>query len=313
MNSVPDLRVISRSSLRNSRGWKSGPAALHGLDEHRGEFVGVFAQDLQRLGRAVVEHQHVLRGVGHDARRRRHRAQLARAAHDDFIEDAVIRAGEQRDLAAAGHGARDAQATHDGFRAGVAQAGAIEAGEFADQLGHFARERVLRADLVTLVQLLAHRVEHEVRLPAEEAHAEAVERVDVFVAVEIPDVRALRTVDDDLVDDFLELRAEAIHHARIGQVRAMFGGVFLRLLRARDVAAHESAEARLLPLGQFAGRLGVDARDGAERLLHVVGFLAAVFFGGRGAGAAGALTTAAVAQARRAPAPWFRAAAPSAP
>ncbi len=140
---------------------------------------------------------------------------------------------------------------------------------------------MLRADFITLVQLLAHRVEHEVGLPAEEAHAEAVERIDVFVAVEVPDVRALRTVDDDLVDDFLELRTEAVDHARIGEVRPVLGGVLLRCLGARDVAAHESAEARLLSLGQFAGRLGVDAGDRAERLLHVVGFLAAVFFGRR--------------------------------
>ena len=86
--------------------------------------------------------------------------------------------------------------------------------------GDFAGERVLRADLVALVELLAHRLVHEVRLPAEQVHAEAVERVDVLVAVEVPDVRALRALDHDLVDDLLDQRTEAVDHARVGEVRA---------------------------------------------------------------------------------------------
>ncbi len=80
------------------------------------------------LRRAVVEHEHVLGRVRHDARRGRHGAQLLRAAHDHFVEDAVIGAGEERDVRAARDGARDTQGAHHRFGAGVAKTGAIEAG-----------------------------------------------------------------------------------------------------------------------------------------------------------------------------------------
>ena len=129
-------------------------------------------------------------------------------------------------------------------------AGAVEAGELADQLRDLAGERMLRADLVAQVELLLHRVEDEVRLPAEQVHAEAVERVDVLVAVEVPDVRALGALDHDLVDDLLEQRAEAVDHARIGHVRAVRCGVGLGLARARDVARDEGVEPRALALGR---------------------------------------------------------------
>src|SRR5690606_13399607 len=64
--------------------------ALHGLHQHRGDLVRALADDLHRLGRAVVEYQHVLGGVAQDARRRRHRAQLAGASHDHLVDDAVV-------------------------------------------------------------------------------------------------------------------------------------------------------------------------------------------------------------------------------
>jgi hypothetical protein len=135
---------------------------------------------------------------------------------------------------------------------------------------------VLRTDFVSLVHLRTHRVEHEIRLPAEQAHAEAIESVHVLVAIEVPDLRALRTFDHDLVDDFLELRPETVHHAGVREVRAMRHRVVLGFLRARDVPAHEGGETRLLTLREIGGGL-VDARDGAESLLHVVGLLARVF------------------------------------
>ena len=57
------------------------------------------------------------------------------------------------------------------------------------ELGHLAGKRVLRADVVAAVDLFAHRIENEVGLPAEHAHAEAAERVDVLCCVEIPHAR----------------------------------------------------------------------------------------------------------------------------
>src|SRR5690349_19687233 len=107
---------------------------------------------------------------------------------------------------------------------------------------------MLRADVVAGLELLLHGVEHEVRLPAEEAHAEAVERIDIFVAVDVPHLRALRTLDDDLVDDFLELRTEAVDDARVGEMFPVLHGVRLRLLCLLDVALHERIETRALAL-----------------------------------------------------------------
>ena len=71
-----------------------------------------------------------------------------RAAHDHLVEDAVVRAGEDRDRVAAGDGAGDAHRAHHRLGAGVAEGRAIEAGELADQLRHLGGQRVLRADLV---------------------------------------------------------------------------------------------------------------------------------------------------------------------
>ncbi len=72
-----------------------------------------------------------------------------------LVEDAVVRAGEDHDRAAAGDGARDAHRAHHRLGAGVAETRAIEAGELADELGDLAGERMLRADLVAEVELRA--------------------------------------------------------------------------------------------------------------------------------------------------------------
>ena len=79
--------------------------------------------------------------------------------------------------------------------------GAVEAGELADELGHLAGQRVLGADLVAGSSCSLDRLGHELGLPAEHVHAEAVEGVDVLVAVDVPDVRPLRALDHDLVDE----------------------------------------------------------------------------------------------------------------
>ena len=92
---------------------------------------------------------------------------------------------------------------------------------------------------MAFIELFLHRVVDEIRLPAEQIHAEPVQHVDVFIAVEVPHARPFRLVDDDLVADFLGLRPESVHHARIGKMRTMRFRVGLRRFGARDVAAHE--------------------------------------------------------------------------
>ena len=56
----------------------------------------------------------------------------------------------------------------------------------ADELRHFAGKRRLRADLDALVELRLDGLADEIRVVAEEDHAEAVGEVDVLVAVDVP-------------------------------------------------------------------------------------------------------------------------------
>src|SRR3546814_18093571 len=88
---------------------------------------------------------------------------------------------------------------------------------------------MLRTDLVAQLELLAYRIEYEARLPAEQAHAEAIERVDVLVSIQVPPMRALRSLDHDLVGHLLEHRLEAVDHAWVGHVPTVGLRVLLRL------------------------------------------------------------------------------------
>ena len=203
------------------------PPALHGLDQNRGEISGIGADELERLWRAVVEHANLAEHARQDSWRRRHSTVIAAGTHENLVEGAVVRAGEQNDGVATGDRAGDTHGRHHRLGAGVAQADAVEAGQFADQLRDFAGECMLRADLVTLVELRVKRLVDEIRSPPEQVHAEAVQHVNVFVAVDIPQPRPLAAVDHDLVGDFLGQRTETVDHARIGGVRAMRRGVRL--------------------------------------------------------------------------------------
>jgi hypothetical protein len=109
----------------------------------------------------------------------------------------------------------------------------------------------------------------EVGLPAEQAHAEPGQHVDVLVAVDVPQPGAARALDDDLVGQLLGQRAEPVDHARIGHAAAVLGGVLLRAPGPRVVALGQRVEPRALLRGQLVGDR-VDAGDRAERLLDVV-------------------------------------------
>src|SRR3982750_662053 len=103
-------------------------------------------------------------------------------------------------------GPREAARRHDRLGAGVAESGAIEAGQRADEVGDLAGQRMLRPDLVAGVELAAHGLLDELGLPSEQVHAEAVEDVHVLVAVEVPHLRAAAALDHDLVGDLLRER-----------------------------------------------------------------------------------------------------------
>ena len=72
-------------------------AALHRLDQHRGQFFGVGANPFQRLRRAVIEHGDVSHFFLRNSGRHRGRLRQARflmALHQHFIGLSVIGAGE---------------------------------------------------------------------------------------------------------------------------------------------------------------------------------------------------------------------------
>ena len=65
-------------------------------------------------------------------------------------------------------------------------------GQLADQCGDFAGERRLRTDLEPVLELLRDGLRDEVRSMPEHDRAEAVQDVDILVAVEVPEPGALR-------------------------------------------------------------------------------------------------------------------------
>ena len=121
--------------------------------------------------------------------------------------------------------------------------------DFTNQFRHFTGERMLRANVIALVHLVFDRIVYKLRLPAKHVHTKTIQHINVFVAIEIPHARALRARNYNLINDFFEHWSEAIHHARISQMRAMRDGVFLRELGARNIATHKLIEARTLALG----------------------------------------------------------------
>ena len=151
----------------------------------------------------------------------------ARAFHQHLIELAMIAAAEHHDFFPPGDGAGDAHRRHHRLGPGVAEGGALIAGQLANHLGDFAGQRRLRADREAVVELLADRLNDEIGRVAEEGLAIAVDEIDIFVAVDVPDPRTLRAGADDRIDHLLPFRAEARGRARIGEdltilLRALF-------------------------------------------------------------------------------------------
>src|SRR3546814_20562333 len=75
---------------------------------------------------------------------------------------------------------------------------------------------MLRTDLVAQLELLTYRIEYEARMPAEQAHAEAIERVNVLLSIQVPQMQALGSLDNDPVGHLLEHQLEASDPAWVG-------------------------------------------------------------------------------------------------
>ena len=238
-------------------------AALHGLDEHRREFVRVAADGVERRVAAVFEHEHIRDGrVGNP--RRDGRGGIAGArTHEHLVEDAVIRTGEDRDLVAPRDRARHADRRHHRLGTRVAEGRAVHAGQLAHERGDFTRERRGGADLDAAVELRLDRRDDEWRAMAEEDLAEAERDIDVFVPVDVPQFCAERAIHHERIDDLLERAAEAGDRARVGEVRAMLRGVTLRARGALAVARDQRIDVALLLRGDFRRGRRVDAAEWA--------------------------------------------------
>ena len=119
-----------------------GAAGHDGLDEDAGDVVAVALEDFEGLGVVVFEDEDAGLGKVGDAGSDGDGAQFTvsdEGPGEDFVEDAVIAAGEHGDDVAAGNGATGSDGGHEGFGAGVAEGDAFLAAEFADEVGDFAR------------------------------------------------------------------------------------------------------------------------------------------------------------------------------
>src|ERR1700676_1487958 len=198
---------------------------LNGFHKHGGEFIGVGANPFEGVGSAVVENYDVADAFSGDAGSDGQGARRAcgfHTFHKNFVKHTVIQDGKEDHLGAAGNGASHAKSGDYRFRTGIAEGHALITGHFAEHLGDFAGERRHRPDLEAFLELLCNGLFDEIRTMTEHDGAEAVENVDVFVAVDVPETRALGAIRKNGIDDFFPLRAETGNHPRIGEVLTVF-------------------------------------------------------------------------------------------
>ena len=126
-------------------------------------------------------------GVG-DPQRRHAGAGL----HQQRIDVAVIAAFELDGEIAAGEAARQAQRAHGRFGAGVHQPHHFHRGHgLRDQLGQFDFALGGRAEAGAGFEHLAQRVDHRRRAMAQQQRSPGADVIDVRVAVDVEDARAL--------------------------------------------------------------------------------------------------------------------------
>ena len=240
-------------------------AALHRFDQHGGDVAAVGLDPVEAPLLAVGQHGHVGDRPWRDAGRHRQgaRARAAARPHQRLVELAVIVVVEHHHALASGDRAGHAHCRHDGFGAGVAEGHALACGHVADKRGDFARERELRADREAVLDLGGKGVGDEVGRVPEHRLAEAVHQVDILVAVDVADLRALGSLGDDRIDELLPFTPEARRRARIGQHVAVALRARLGQRRACIDALGQSLDVVLLPR-----REGVAPAPGEARSRH---------------------------------------------
>src|SRR6185369_9333048 len=96
------------------------------------------------------------------------------------------------------------------------------------------------------IELSLQRGANELGIVPEENGTEAIDEIDVAIAVNVPEISAFGTLGCNRIEDFLPARAESRDRARVGQVLAMSLRQFLGFARALAVKLAEGIEIPLL-------------------------------------------------------------------
>src|SRR5882724_8109374 len=223
---------------------------LYRLNHYCCKIIRVLADPFQRIRCPILQDDDVCRLLARNSWRHRNRVRFAcflQSFHEHFVKHAVIVSSKEHDFVPARYGSRNAHRCRHCFRPGVAERRALISGKLANQLRRFTREQSLRPNLKPFMQLLFDCFLNKVRAMSQHDRSEAIQDVDVLVAVYIPETRTLGLVCDDRIDHLFPLRTEARHDTRVGQYTA----IFLRhLLRGRcflGIARSQISDVLFLP------------------------------------------------------------------
>ncbi len=168
--------------------------------------------EIECFVRAVFHYVRVVDSLKRNAGGRRQRPQLAVTVglmNEYLVEVAVIVTGKDHHLVATCEGARQPHSGLHRFGTGACETGPIHTRKLANHFCDFAYQWCLGADLKPAVQLFFHRFAHVSWRMAEEMRPEAVQQVDVFVAVHIPELRTQGSLDPDGIHHFFPATIEA--------------------------------------------------------------------------------------------------------
>ena len=126
------------------------------------------------------------------------RERAAAGLHEQRIDMAVVAALEFHDLVAPGKSAREPDRGHRRLGAAVDHADFFNRRHpRADQLGHLDLARIRDAEADAVFCGGGNRIEHDLRRMAENRRPPCADVVDEFVAIDIPDVRAVGALDEE--------------------------------------------------------------------------------------------------------------------
>ena len=162
----------------------------------------------------------------------------------------MVVTGEDHNLVATRHRAREAHRRVYSFRSGADKTRALIAREFTKEFRRLARERRLRSHLNAQVELVLQHPGDELRRVPEEARAESIEQINVLIVVDVPQLRAGRLGHDDLVNHLLPQPVETGGSARVGVPLAVLLSLSLRAGGALRIPLNQGIEVTPLDLGQ---------------------------------------------------------------